>query len=474
MADTSSPTLDVQQLLIGHSRSMESFLLVRKAQAQLPDERRQLERLVIELMENPTIDGKAIDHDEAALIIGVGLWALGRLEEAIASLAGSSSPEADSFQAQCYLETGFYEKASEVFDRAQRGKAATKRVAAIGHAEAILKAGRTDAAINELRALAKSDPDNANLHYLLGLAYDNAGRYGEATPEYEKALAIEPHHDAASFRLGLNAALRGEEDRALEHYEAVTAGPATYTNALINLGVLLEDRREYQRAIECFRRVLRADPTHSRARMFLKDAHASLDMVYDEDRQREMERRAQLMSVPISDFELSVRVRNCLQRMNIHTLGDLVAHTEEELLASKNFGETSLAEIREMLALRNLRLGIDREEPAAPAAPGEEAAPTEAVTADEAALTTPIGQLDLSLRSRKCMERLGIVTLGQLVAHTAEELLASRNFGRTSLTEVAEKLARYGMRLKESPLPPGDEDLDEGGDEEGATNTDAQ
>jgi DNA-directed RNA polymerase subunit alpha len=470
MADTSSQTLDVQQLLVGPARNIESFPLVRKAQAQSPDDRRQLERLVIELMENPTIDGKPIEHDEAALIIGVGLWALGRLEEAIASLASASSFEADCFLAQCYLETGFFEKAAEAFERAQRGKAATKRVAAIGHAEAILKATRTEPALNELRALAKSDPDNANVHYLLGLAYDNAGRYGEATPEYEKALGLEPHHDAASFRLALNAALRGDEERALEHYEAVSAGPATYTNALVNLGVLHEDRREYQKAIECFRRVLRADPTHSRARMFLKDAHASLDMVYDEDRQREMERRAQLMSVPISDFELSVRVRNCLQRMNIHTLGDLVRHTEEELLASKNFGETSLAEIREMLALRNLRLGLDREEPAAPVAAEEEAAPAEAVTADEAALSTPIGQLDLSLRSRKCMERLGIATVGQLVAHTGEELLASRNFGRTSLTEIAEKLARYGLRLKESPLPPGDE----GSDEEGATNTDAQ
>jgi len=86
-----------------------------------------------------------------------------------------------------------------------------------------------------------------------------------------------------------------------------------------------------------------------------------------------------------------------------------------------------------------------------PSAPG-------GVGAAEAILATPISELNLSMRSRKCMERLGIATIGQLVQHTAEELLASRNFGRTSLNEVNEKLARYGLGLKESIEEVEDED----------------
>jgi len=473
MSATSLETLDVQRLLLGSDRDIESFLLVRPAQGQSPDHRRQLERLVIELMENPTADGKPLEREEAALIIGVGLWALGRLEEAIASLASASAPEADCFLGQCYLEAGFYEKAVERFERAERGKGATKRVAALGHAEAVAKAGRTDAALNELRALAKTYPDDPQARYLLGFCYDQAGRYSDATAEYEKTVELAPNHGGAAFRLAFNAALRGDEDRALEHYQAIVAGPAAHPNALINLGVLCEDRRDYEKAIECFRRVLRADPNHPRARMYLKDARASLDMVYDEDRQRELDRKTQLLSVPVSDFELSVRVRNCLQRMNIHTIGDLVSHTEEELMASKNFGETSLQEIKEMLAARGLRLGQDREELVARLAPEAEEAPAPAVAPSEAALQIPIAELDLSLRSRKCMERLGIATLGQLVARTAEELLASRNFGRTSLTEIAEKLARYGLRLKEIPPPP-EEEGEEGAEDEGEADTDAQ
>ena len=47
--------------------------------------------------------------------------------------------------------------------------------------------------------------------------------------------------------------------------------------------------------------------------------------------------------------------------MNIFTLGDLISITEQEMLNYKNFGETSLKEVREMLTARNLRLGQLRE-----------------------------------------------------------------------------------------------------------------
>ena len=48
--------------------------------------------------------------------------------------------------------------------------------------------------------------------------------------------------------------------------------------------------------------------------------------------------------------------------MGINTLGDLTRVSESELLASKNFGETSLHEIREILSAKGLRLGMRREE----------------------------------------------------------------------------------------------------------------
>jgi DNA-directed RNA polymerase subunit alpha len=470
MAESTEQTLDVQSLLLDSIEDIEQWASLRAAQGRSVEQRRQLEGLVIELMENPTIEGKSLSKDEAGLAIAVGLWALGSLEESIARLANVSSPEGDALLGQCYLEAGFYARAAEAFDRASKGRVAVKHFAALGHAEATLKSGNPNPAASALRAILKSHPDDARVRCLLGHCHDYNGRYEEAIAEYEAALEADPEYDPARFRLGFVYALRGEEKKALEYYEPIAERDATYMNALVNLGVVYEDRRDFQSAIKCYRRVLRANPRHPRARMYLSDAHASLDMVYDEDRQRELARKAELLAVPVSDFELSVRVRNCLQRMDIHTLGDLVYHTEEELLASKNFGETSLQEIKEMLAARNLRLGQDREDvvPAPEALYPEDLAGPMPEIADEAVLNKPIGELDLSLRSRKCMERLGIATVGQLIEHTAEELLASRNFGRTSLAEVAEKLSNLGLRLAEPPAEEaedeedfGDEDYDE-------------
>jgi DNA-directed RNA polymerase subunit alpha len=59
-----------------------------------------------------------------------------------------------------------------------------------------------------------------------------------------------------------------------------------------------------------------------------------------------------------------------------------------------------------------------------------------------------IETLELSVRSRRCMERLGIKTLGELLDQSEPELLAAPNFGQTSLNEVRQKLAELGLALK--------------------------
>jgi DNA-directed RNA polymerase subunit alpha len=56
-----------------------------------------------------------------------------------------------------------------------------------------------------------------------------------------------------------------------------------------------------------------------------------------------------ILQKAVSELNLSVRARKALQLLNIHTLGELIAHTEAELLGVKNFGATSLAEVRQKL-----------------------------------------------------------------------------------------------------------------------------
>ncbi len=73
---------------------------------------------------------------------------------------------------------------------------------------------------------------------------------------------------------------------------------------------------------------------------------------------RENEQQMEILSAPLSDLELSVRARNCLDSANMHTLADLVSMSEADVMTLKNLGKTSLQEIRAKLAERGLSLGM--------------------------------------------------------------------------------------------------------------------
>ena len=148
-----------------------------------------------------------------------------------------------------------------------------------------------------------------------------------------------------------------------------------------------------------------------------------------------------------TDFELSVRARNCLNKMDIMSLGDLVKKTEPELLSYKNFGETSLTEIKEILQSKNLRLGMAREEAVASIAKQEQApAYTGSDSSDVTAKS--ISELKLSIRARRTVENLGCLTIGDIAQHSEDELLGMPNFGVTSLLELKNKLVEFGLKLK--------------------------
>ena len=64
---------------------------------------------------------------------------------------------------------------------------------------------------------------------------------------------------------------------------------------------------------------------------------------------------------PVDDLELTVRSANCLKVENIYYIGDLIQRTEAELLRTPNLGRKSLNEIKEVLASRDLTLGMKLE-----------------------------------------------------------------------------------------------------------------
>ena len=248
------------------------------------------------------------------------------------------------------------------------------------------------------------------------------------------------------FRLAYLLDLAGEEDEAVEYYTQLTLLERPHINALLNLAVIFEDRGDIIRAEKCVRQVLDTNPTHQRALLFMKDINASRDMYYDEEQARDVAKRNAMLDTPVTDFELSVRARNCLKKMQIRTLGDLLKVSEAELLSYKNFGETSLVEIKKMLSMKGLRLGQNIEHQYSRVR--EEILDQLKGVASESVLNKSMSQLDLSVRARKALQLLGVQTVGDLATRTEAELMGVKNFGATSLDEVKDKLASFGLTLR--------------------------
>ncbi len=62
-------------------------------------------------------------------------------------------------------------------------------------------------------------------------------------------------------------------------------------------------------------------------------------------------------------------------------------------------------------------------------------------------LEKPLEALDLSVRVRNCLDAENIRTVKQLVAKTEQEVLKVKNFGKTCLREVKQKLSTWGLSL---------------------------
>ncbi|MFW6065715.1 MAG: DNA-directed RNA polymerase subunit alpha C-terminal domain-containing protein [Planctomycetota bacterium] len=392
--------------------------------------------------ENPEPSGAA------ALKVGIARYMLGRVESALEALSNATdNKDRRYFKGQCHKLLRQYDKAAEQFRlAADRGWDADEIELRLCELEAL--SGNLDEAAKQLDKLASGAEGTADYHYIRGLVDELSGEDASAVQAYQRAREIQPNHSAATFRLAYYYDLHGEDDSARDLYEACVSSPPVHANALLNLSVLYEDAGRYDESARCLRRILSANPHHARARLFLRDAEASKTMYYDEDHAKRIAKRNAVLDIPVTDFELSVRARNCLKKMNIRTLGDLVRTTESELLAYKNFGETSLKEIKDMLSAKGLRLGMELEDEEDFSQPQASQQP-EQDDHEQGLLATPLENVEFSVRARRALETLGARTLGDLVDKTESEMLACKNFGQTSLNEVKQRLAEYGLDLKQ-------------------------
>lgn len=440
-------TTDIRAIMDRTPFDVSAVADLRELLNRDPSRYRTLREAVANIRER---EKKEKDKAETRLRLGVGEVLLGRYAVGLEYLKKAGDVGmARFFEGLAYENMQRFGDAAQAFAQAAKLGYDAKN-AELHRAGALRRTGHLDEAKKLLANLQKQGASSAEFHFQQGAILAAEGELAKAAPELEAALAIDKDHNGALFELAYINDLFGNDDAAVDLYKRCTERPPVPLAAWINLGVLYEDDMRFREAEQCYRQVLAHDPNHPRARLFVKDCLASKGMYYDEEAEKGYTILKQLLEIPVTDFELSVRSRNCLRKMNIRTLGDLTRTTEAALLASKNFGETSLAEIKEMMTSKGVRLGMALEGNDQGAAPHEHRVeqPQEVPPEIQALLNKPISELSLSVRARKCMGKLNIQTVGDLARRTGDDLLECKNFGVTSLNEVREKLGALGLKLK--------------------------
>ena len=419
---------------------------IREALAQGGTQSRTLRDVAQVLKKKLEASGGGTAAKRWHLKLGIASYFLGHLADAVEHLKQADTALASFYLGRTLADRGEFDDALKAFEKAEKA-GYTATTVQLMRAGIHRKKGELKEARQILGKLESLSSHSAEYHFQLASILLSEGQREQAVTHLERAVELDPGHTGVLFQLGFANDLAGNDDDAVGYYERCLDYPPVHIGVLMNLGVLYEDFEKFDKAVECYRKVKQANPMDEQARLYLKDAEASLNMYYSPEEEHAMSKFSQVLEIPVTDFELSVRSRNCLKKMNIRTLGDLTRVSEQQLLSSKNFGETSLMEIKEMLGSKGLRIGQSLEEgghfemrshrPQMPLSPEE-----------QAVLNKAVSELNLSVRARKCMNRLGINSLGDLVQRSADELLEAKNFGMTSLTEVREKLQQYGLTLR--------------------------
>jgi DNA-directed RNA polymerase subunit alpha len=440
MTTTAEPTFDIK------TSPVPSFAALQHARGEIYESRQTFERF------KSVVSALGATGEEGRRR-GLGLWMSGEYQRAIETLRSFSDDNVASFtMARAHMALNEFSDALPIFERLSKAYPDEPRPRAGGleaRLELDLQKGDEPGAISRLAHGIEHAPasfrESAEGRYMLGRLAELERDAERAVEHYTAARELDPSHRANLFRLAYCAERTAQDELALEAYQMLVRMLPIDRNTLMNLGVLYEDMGRDQDAAACFDTIARSFPTDRKIRLFLEDAKSAMNMYYDEDMERKEDRLNQILRIPITDFELSVRARNCLNKMNIMTLGDLVRQTEQELLSYKNFGETSLNEIKDILASKGLRLGMAREEAVQSI---EQNRRKYATGENSELLNKPISDLELSIRARRTVESLGCLTVGDVIQHSEEELLGMPNFGVTSLQELKSKLTDLNLKLK--------------------------
>jgi Flp pilus assembly protein TadD len=129
----------------------------------------------------------------------------------------------------------------------------------------MLQSGRIKEAVQYLESMDKSDPNNVQVLYNLGIAYSELGQFDEAVIRLKRAVRLDPTHAHAWTGIGVAYQRMGKPELALEPtLKAVEANPAD-GDGRRNLGAMLMRLGRYDEALTHLREARKALPHDAQA-----------------------------------------------------------------------------------------------------------------------------------------------------------------------------------------------------------------
>ena len=175
--------------------------------------------------------------------------------------------------------------------------------------------------------------------FSMELTIENGRGYIPATEHYERDPAVGVCHTDATYSPGQ----RTNYDKL--ELELWTNGTVTPEMALIEAAKIL--RKHLNPFITYREPGPEISPEGGLRGMMEATGYSPVDLELEEK-----------LNQSLAELNLSVRATNCLESEGINTVRDLVSRTEDQLLQVRNFGETTLHEVRERLGVIGLRLGM--------------------------------------------------------------------------------------------------------------------
>lgn len=154
------------------------------------------------------------------------------------------------------------------------------------------------------------------------------------------------------------------------------------------------------------------------------------------------------LKILIKDADLSERIKNCLIKLNLIYIEDLVNLSEKDLLSIRDFGRKSLREINYFIEQYGLKLRSTLDSAEFNYKNNSINVKLKKDYADKyEILSTKILNTTLSIRTKNCLIELNIKDLGEAIQYGERELLRAKNFGKKSLNELNNYLAQYNLIL---------------------------